>query len=209
MSDIHHYGLFVLAAIVLILTPGQDTLYILGRSLSGGLRAGVASALGITAGSVVHTFAAAAGLSLLLRAFPVAFVAVKLCGAAYLIYLGARLLLARHTGDDLTIASPPSSARRAFVRGALSYLLNPKVALFFLAFLPQFIDPQGASKSVAFLALGATFVSMGGIWCLVLACAAAARLRIFLVRDAVRRRRIDRGVGALFMLLGARLAWGR
>ena len=95
MSDIHHYGLFVLAAIVLILTPGQDTLYILGRSLSGGLRAGVASALGITVGSVVHTLAAAAGLSLLLRAFPPAFVAVKLCGAAYLIYLGARLLLAR------------------------------------------------------------------------------------------------------------------
>ena len=208
MSDIHHYGLFVLAAIVLILTPGQDTLYVLGRSLSGGLRAGVASALGITAGSVVHTLAAAAGLSLLLRAFPPAFVAVKLCGAAYLIYLGARLLLARNALHDLTMPSPPSSARRAFVQGALSNLLNPKVALFFLAFLPQFIDPQGASKSVAFLTLGATFVSMGGIWCLVLA-AAAARLRAFLVRNALLRRRIDRGVGALFMLLGARLAWGR
>jgi len=208
LSDIHHYGLFVLAAIVLILTPGQDTLYILGRSLSGGLRYGVASALGITAGSVVHTFAAAAGLSLLLKAFPPAFVAVKLCGAAYLIYLGARLLLARNAVSDLTIPSPPSSARRAFVQGALTNLLNPKVALFFLAFLPQFIDPQGASKSVAFLTLGATFVSMGGIWCLVLA-GAAARLRAFLVRNAVLRRRIDRGVGALFMLLGARLAWGR
>ncbi|HET9389501.1 MAG TPA: LysE family translocator [Steroidobacteraceae bacterium] len=198
----------MLAAIVLILTPGQDTLYVLGRSLSGGLRAGVASALGITAGSVVHTLAAAAGLSLLLRAFPPAFVAVKLCGAAYLIYLGARLLLARNALHDLTMPSPPSSARRAFVQGALSNLLNPKVALFFLAFLPQFIDPQGASKSVAFLTLGATFVSMGGIWCLVLA-AAAARLRAFLVRNALLRRRIDRGVGALFMLLGARLAWGR
>jgi threonine/homoserine/homoserine lactone efflux protein len=208
LSDIHHYGLFVLAAIVLILTPGQDTLYILGRSLSGGLRSGVASALGITAGSMVHTFAAAAGLSLLLKAFPPAFVAVKLCGAAYLIYLGARLLLARNAVHDLTIPSPPSSARRAFVQGALTNLLNPKVALFFLAFLPQFIDPQGASKSVAFLTLGATFVSMGGIWCLVLA-GAAARLRAFLVRNAVLRRRIDRGAGALFMLLGARLAWGR
>ena len=208
MSDIHHYGLFVLAAIVLILTPGQDTLYILGRSLSGGLRSGVASALGITAGSVVHTFAAAAGLSLLLKAFPPAFVAVKLCGAAYLIYLGARLLLARNAVHDLTIPSPPSSARRAFVQGALTNLLNPKVALFFLAFLLQFIDPQGASKSVAFLTLGATFVSMGGIWCLVLA-GAAARLRAFLVRNAVLRRRIDRGAGSLFMLLGARLAWGR
>jgi threonine/homoserine/homoserine lactone efflux protein len=208
LSDIHHYALFVLAAIVLILTPGQDTLYVLGRSLSGGLRAGVASALGITAGSVVHTLAAAAGLSLLLRAFPPAFVAVKLCGAAYLIYLGARLLLARNAVQDLTMASPPSSAWRAFVQGALSNLLNPKVALFFLAFLPQFIDPQGTSKSLAFLILGATFVSMGGIWCLLLA-GAAARLRAFLVRNAVLRRRIDRGVGALFMLLGARLAWGR
>lgn len=207
MSDIHHYGLFVLAAIVLVLTPGQDTLYILGRSLSGGLRAGVASALGITAGSVVHTLAAAAGLSLLLRAFPPAFMAVKLCGAGYLIYLGA-LLLARNAAQDLTVPSPPSGAPRAFVQGALTNLLNPKVALFFLAFLPQFIDPQGASKSAAFLTLGATFVSMGGIWCLVLACA-AARLRTFLVRNAVLRTRIDRGVGAVFMLLGARLAWGR
>jgi len=209
LSDIHHYGLFVLAAIVLILTPGQDTLYILGGSLSGGLRAGVASALGITAGSVAHTIAAAAGLSLLLRAFPPAFMAVKLCGAAYLIYLGAQLLLARHSAaHDFTMTPPHSSARRAFVQGALTNLLNPKVALFFLAFLPQFIDPQGASKTPAFLVLGATFVSMGGIWCLVLACG-AARLRALLVRNAVLRRRIDRGVGALFMLLGARLAWGR
>jgi threonine/homoserine/homoserine lactone efflux protein len=208
LSDIHHYGLFVLAAIVLILTPGQDTLYILGRSLSGGLRSGVASALGITAGSIVHTVAAAAGLSLLLRAFPPAFAVVKLCGAAYLIYLGARLLLMRNAVHDLTMQSPPSSARRAFMQAALTNRLNPKVALFFLAFLPQFIDPQGESKSLAFLTLRATFVSMGGIWCLVLACA-AARLRTFLVRNAILRRRIDRGVGALFMLLGARLAWGR
>ena len=198
-----------MAAIVLILTPGQDTLYILGRSLSGGLRAGVASAFGITVGSVVHTLAAAAGLSLLLKAFPPAFMAVKLCGAGYLIYLGARLLLARNSAAHrLTMGMPPSSARRAFVQGALSNLLNPKVALFFLAFLPQFIDPQGASKTLAFVVLGATFVSLGGLWCLVLACG-AARLRAFLVRNAVLRRRIDRGVGALFMLLGARLAWGR
>ena len=209
MSDIHYYGLFVTAAIVLILTPGQDTLYILGRSLSGGLKAGVASALGITLGSVGHTLAAAAGLSLLLKAFPPAFVAVKLCGAAYLIYLGARLLLTRNSATHgLTIAPPASSARRAFAQGALTNLLNPKVALFFLAFLPQFIDPQGASKTLAFLALGVTFVSLGGIWCLVLACG-AARLRTLLARNAALRRRIDRGVGAMFMLLGARLAWGR
>ena len=209
MSDIHHYWLFVMAAIVLILTPGQDTLYILGRSLNGGLKAGMASALGITCGSIVHTLAAAAGLSLLLKAFPLAFVAVKLCGAAYLIYLGARLVLARHgAAPDLTMAPPPSSAGRAFAQGALTNLLNPKVALFFLALLPQFIDPQGTAKTLAFLALGATFVALGLLWCLVLAMG-AARLRALLVRKAHLRRRIDRAVGALFMLLGARLAWGR
>ena len=95
MLGIHDYWLFILSGILLNLTPGQDTMYILGRSLTGGLHAGVASALGISVGSIFHTLAAAAGLSLLLATSPLAFTAVKLCGATYLIYLGARLLFTR------------------------------------------------------------------------------------------------------------------
>jgi|SRR5215469_1575631 len=211
MLGIHNYWLFILSGILLNLTPGQDTMYILGRSLTGGLHAGVASALGISVGSIFHTLAAAAGLSVLLATSPLAFTAVKLCGATYLIYLGARLLFTRSAASaaaELGAAPARGGARAAFGQGILTNVLNPKVALFFLAFLPQFITPASSSKTLAFLALGATFITTGVIWSLVLAVA-AARLRSFFVRNPNVRTLIDRATGGLFMLLGARLAWSR
>ena len=211
MLGIHDYWLFILSGILLNLTPGQDTMYILGRSLSGGLRSGVASALGITAGTLIHTLAAAAGLSVLLATSPVAFTAVKVCGAAYLAFLGTKLLLTRSSsgsGPDPDGESADRGAWRAFGQGILTNMLNPKVALFFLAFLPQFISPSSASKTLAFLALGATFITTGTIWCLVLAIG-AARLRSFFVCNPNGRTLIDRATGGLFILLGARLAWSR
>lgn len=211
MLGIHDYALFVLSGLLLNLTPGQDTMYILGRSLSGGLREGVASALGISVGSIFHTLAAAAGLSLLLAASPLAFMAVKLGGAAYLVFLGVRLLFTS-TSKELRADAQVKSAHRgawpAFGQGVLTNVLNPKVALFFLAFLPQFISPASASKTLAFLALGATFITTGTLWCLILATG-AARLRALLVRYPGARTLIDRATGALFVLLGARLAWIR
>ena len=124
------------------------------------MRAGLASAFGVTAGSVIHTLAAALGLSLLLATSPLAFTAVKLCGAVYLIYLGARLLFDhRSAGLDLTVTAAQASPWRSCTQGALTHVLNPKVALSFLAFLPQFIDPAGSAKTQAFLALGATFAA--------------------------------------------------
>ena len=209
MLGIHDYGVFIVSCILLNLAPGQDTLYILGRSITGGRGIGVASALGICTGSVVHTLAATAGLSLLLAASPPAFVAVKLCGAAYLVYLGAKLLFTR--AADLTgpVTVPaPGGAWRAYGQGILTNVLNPKVALFFLAFLPQFILPGSAHKSLAFLALGATFITTGTLWCLALALL-GARLRAFFVRNPSVRVMIDRITGGLFMLLGARLALSR
>jgi threonine/homoserine/homoserine lactone efflux protein len=208
---IHDYFLFIASGILLNLTPGQDTMYILGRSLTGGLRAGIASALGISAGSIIHTLAAALGLSVLLAASPRAFTVVKLCGAAYLVYLGARLLFARHAPDAAAaFQGKPArgSAGRAFGQGILTNVLNPKVAVFFLAFLPQFISRSSPSKTLAFLALGATFIATGTVWCLVLAVG-AARLRSFFVRNPNVRAIIDRTIGGLFVLLGARLAWSR
>jgi threonine/homoserine/homoserine lactone efflux protein len=211
MLGIHDYWLFIVSGVLLNLTLGQDTMYILGRSLTGGLRCGVASALGIASGSVIHTLAAAAGLSVLLATSPVAFTAVKLCGGAYLVYLGGKLLFTRHPANamgDPQADAPRGSAWSAFGQGVLTNVLNPKVALFFLALLPQFISPASPSKTLAFLALGATFITTGTIWCLTLAVG-AARLRSFFVRNPNVRTLIDRATGGLFMLLGARLAWSR
>jgi threonine/homoserine/homoserine lactone efflux protein len=211
MLGIHDYWLFIVSGVLLNLTPGQDTMYILGRSLTGGLRCGIASALGIAVGSVIHTLAAAAGLSVLLAASPVAFTAVKFCGGAYLIYLGGKLLFARRPAgpaSDPQTEGPRGSTGSAFSQGVLTNVLNPKVALFFLALLPQFISPASPAKTLAFLALGATFITTGTIWCLILAVA-AARLRSFFARNPNVRTLIDRATGGLFMLLGARLAWTR
>ena len=210
MLGIHAYPVFVLTGILLNLTPGQDTMFIIGRSLANGTRAGVAAALGICVGSIGHTLLAALGLSAILAASPLAFTLVKLAGAIYLVYLGARLLLTKHPHREARLPGPPARAavRSAFTQGILTNLLNPKVALFFLALLPQFIDPASARKTLAFVALGATFVTTGPIWCLVLA-AAAGRLQAFFRRNPSAGVLLDRLVGALFLALGARLAWTR
>ena len=209
MLGIHGYWLFVFAGILLNLTPGQDTMFIIGRSLTGGQRAGVAAACGISVGSIFHTLMAALGLSAILATWPLAFTIVKFIGAAYLIYLGAKLLFAKaHSARNAAPAPASTAPRAAFLQGILTNILNPKVALFFLAFLPQFIEPTSGTKTLAFLALGATFITTGLIWCLVIAFA-AARLQAFFVRNPNVRTLIDRSVGGLFLALGARLAWSR
>lgn len=205
MFGIHDFALFLTTGILLNLTPGPDTVYILGRSIAQGRRAGVASALGICVGSIFHTCAAALGLSAFLATSAWAFTAVKLAGAAYLVFLGVRALLQR----DYDLAVPAHFKRNdpaaAFRQGVLTNILNPKVALFFLAFLPQFIDSTTPSKTIAFLVLGFTFVTTGTIWCLLLAWFAAtfsARLR----GNATIAALLNRAVGSLFIFLGMRLA---
>jgi threonine/homoserine/homoserine lactone efflux protein len=205
MPGIHDYWLFVLSGILLNLTPGQDTFFILGNSLGAGRRAGIAAALGIAAGSIVHTLAAALGLSAILATSATAFTVVKLLGAAYLIYIGVRALASRSLVPTNVEASGAVAARIAFRRGIVTNLLNPKVALFFLAFLPQFIDPASERKVEAFLLLGATFITTGLTWCLVLAVA-AARCREFLLRRPSVGGLLSRVVGATFIALGLRLA---
>jgi threonine/homoserine/homoserine lactone efflux protein len=216
VSGIHHFPWFVLAAMALVLTPGQDTMFIIGRSLSGGLRAGLAAACGVTVGGIVHTVAAAFGLSVILATSAWAFTLVKVAGAAYLVYLGARLLLSKPVAaDDARAgrslaggAAAGSAPRQAFVQGILTNVLNPKVALFFLAFLPQFIDAANGPQPLAFLLLGGTFLVLGAAWCCVLA-AGASRLRHFFERHPRARTGMDRVVGLMFLGLGARLAWAR
>jgi threonine/homoserine/homoserine lactone efflux protein len=209
MLGIHHYWLFIATAVVLVITPGQDTFFILGRSLAGGRAAGISAALGVTAGSLIHTFLAALGLSALLAASPYAFMAVKLAGAAYLFYIGVRSLMSRSQ------ALPEEGARdghdgrwAAFRSGVITNLLNPKVGLFFLALMPQFIDAASSSKVMAFLALGLTFVALGVAWCLVLAVAAAS-LRGWFLRRPSMATVLNRVAGAMFIALGLKLATTR
>lgn len=210
MLGIYDYWLFFLTGVLLNLTPGQDTMFILGRSLTGGLRSGVASALGISVGSVLHTLAAALGLSALLAASPTAFFTIKIAGALYLAYLGVRLLFARaHESADLNSApAEQGTAWSAFRQGMLTNVLNPKVALFFLALMPQFIEPDSTTKTLAFLALGLTFVTTGLLWCLVLAIG-AAHLRAFFQLAPRVRTVVDRATGAVFIALGIRIAADR
>src|SRR6516162_6637409 len=163
MFGIHDFGLFLAAGILLNLTPGPDTAYILGRTVAQGREVGIASAFGICVGSIFHTSAAALGLSAILATSALAFRAIKLLGGAYLIFLGIKMILER--SGQLSL---PSNFRRhtvasAFRQGVLTNVLNPKVALFFLAFLPQFIDPGSDAKVFAFLFLGLTVVTTGTI----------------------------------------------
>jgi threonine/homoserine/homoserine lactone efflux protein len=208
MLGIHQYWLFIATAVLLILTPGQDTFFILGRSLSGGRAAGVAAALGISAGSVVHTFAAALGLSALLATSQYAFMAVKFAGAAYLIYIGIRALATRSTLPGEVAGDANGGNWPAFRQGVVTNLLNPKVALFFLALMPQFIDAGSNQKVAAFLVLGVSFVTLGAIWCVVLAIAAAKLRGAFLRRPSMANM-LNKVAGTLFVALGLKLATAR
>jgi threonine/homoserine/homoserine lactone efflux protein len=209
MLGIYDYWLYFATAVLLVLTPGQDTFFILGRSLSNGRAAGVAAALGISAGSTIHTLAAALGLSALLATSPSAFMMVKFAGAAYLIYIGVRACLTRASGLPVGDAVAINDGRwTAFRQGILTNVLNPKVALFFLALVPQFIQPGSPHKVLAFLALGFTHVGLGIVWCVVLAIAAAKLRGAFLRRPSMATV-LNRIAGAMFIALGVRLAAAR
>ena len=196
---------FLAAGILLNLTPGQDTLYILGRSMAQGKRAGVFSVLGISSGILFHTVAAATGLSALLAASSMAYTWIRWAGAAYLAFLGARMILGRRTlGQDLSGLQGPLEAGRIYRQGVMTNVLNPKVALFFLAFLPQFVDPNCAYPIVPFLLLGGLFMATGTAWCLCLVLLSSR------LTATLRRGRIailaQRTCGILFIGLGLKLA---
>ena len=159
MPDAGKLALFVPAALALLVVPGPAVLYIVTQSVSRGRRAGIVSMLGVQTGGLVHVAAAALGLSALLASSAVAFGVVKYAGAAYLVFLGVRRLLAREGFDDLA-APGTTSAGRLFRQGVVVNVLNPKTALFFLAFLPQFVDRSGGSVTLQLLVLGLLFIAL-------------------------------------------------
>jgi threonine/homoserine/homoserine lactone efflux protein len=206
MFGTHDLWLFVLSALLLNITPGPDTLYILGRSSSQGWRAGAVAAFGIGAGALVHICAAALGLSAILAASATAFSVVKYLGAAYLLYVGIALIRSSGDAPAASIAAVRSvSLRNIFLQGFLTNVLNPKVALFFLAFLPQFVAADAPSKPLAFLFLGAIFDVNGTIWNLAVAWS-AARITGRLQPGVVFKKWFDRCVGGVFVGIGLRLA---
>jgi threonine/homoserine/homoserine lactone efflux protein len=161
MFGIHNYWLFIVSGLLLNITPGQDTFYIVGRSISLGRRAGILSVLGNSSGCLVHTLAAGFGLSAILAASSHAFMMVKLIGAAYLVYLGLDILVTRASPGKEIAGDQPVRGWIIYRQGILTNVLNPKVALFFLAFLPQFVEAGSHDKVLAFLILGMTFVFNG------------------------------------------------
>jgi threonine/homoserine/homoserine lactone efflux protein len=210
MLGIHDFWLFIVSGLLLNITPGPDTAYIVGRGVQMGWRGGVAAALGIGIGCLSHVFAAAIGLSALLVASATAFTAVKWLGAGYLCYIGLTMLFSRAQRSDEPARQEngPVSLSRVFWQGALTNMLNPKVAMFFLAFLPQFVEADAPYKPLAFLALGLIFIFNGTLWCVAVAVAAARAANRVRRSDGIMAW-INRGLGALFVYLGIRIAFGQ
>lgn len=202
---IHDLWLFVIAGLLLNITPGPDMLYIAGRTLKQGLRGGVAAIAGISSGCLVHTFAAAVGLSALLTASAEAFMVVKWIGAAYLLYVGITLLREKPASEAETPLPDSATLRKIFWQGFLTNVLNPKVAIFFLALLPQFISADAANKPLAFVVLGLIFIANATVVTIMFAwMVARAQQR---VRAGSRFTLwMNRGCGALFVALGIKLA---
>jgi threonine/homoserine/homoserine lactone efflux protein len=205
MFGIHDLPLFILSGLLLNLMPGPDSLLIMTRSATQGWRAGVAATMGIASGTMVHVLAAAVGLSAILATSATAFMVVKYIGAAYILYMAISLLLSKRKDASSAVTIPPLPFRKIFFQGFLTNVLNPKVAIFFLAFVPQFIDAASPSKALAFVVLGCIFNFNGMLWSVALSVftgMASARLK---VSPAVSLW-LNRVTGGLFVWLGIKLA---
>jgi threonine/homoserine/homoserine lactone efflux protein len=198
---------FFIATVTLNLSPGPDMLYVISRSLGQGRKAGVISALGIGAGTLVHTCIAAFGLAAILLSIPIAFEVIRYAGAVYLIFLGIRMLLSRRL--DSTESSPSTgdaNLRMIFRQGVTTNVLNPKVALFFLAFLPQFVDPTKGAVALQIVLLGLIFDTSGTSWNIIVASIAGR------ASDLLRKRsgfhRLQKVLpGAILIALGVFVAF--
>jgi RhtB (resistance to homoserine/threonine) family protein len=209
MPEFQHLLLFIAAGWLLNLTPGPDVLYIVTHSLRSGARAGIVAGLGITAGCFVHIFAAAVGVGALLATSATAFTVLKWTGAAYLLWIGVKMLFSKvpKASSDLVAtaaAEPAGSPKAVFMGGFWTNVLNPKVAIFFLAFVPQFIAPDTNNKALAFVLLGVLFnlnaIPVNTGWALAAAWMAK--------RDWVQRGMhwLDRAAGFMFIGFGLKLA---
>jgi RhtB (resistance to homoserine/threonine) family protein len=207
MESFSYWVLFFSAALAINVSPGPDLLYILSKTIAGGRKVGVASSLGVCAGAMVHVFAAALGLSAILATSAMAFSVVKYAGAAYLIYLGIRAFRSKGAiFDGIDVQKEKTTPWQAFKQGALVDILNPKVAIFFMAFLPQFVRPELGHTTAQIIILGGLVIAVAIVVEFVFVMAAARTTRFF------RRNRraslwLDRILGSVLIGLGLRLAF--
>lgn len=200
-----HWGAFFSAAVLLNLSPGPDMLFILGQTATGGRRAGFAAMYGIWTGAFGHVVAAALGLSAVLATSALAFAAVKWIGAVYLIWLGVQALLSRGHLQAVEVVAPQRSLWTVFRQGMLVAVLNPKVALFFLAFLPQFVEPGAGPVSLQLFVHGTLIIAVAGL-IEPLVVLIGDRASDTLSRNELVARWLDRGLGAVLVTLGVKLA---
>lgn len=210
MMTVDNLGLFIASGVLLNLSPGPDVLYIVSQSLRSGVKAGLAAVMGITAGCCVHMAAAAFGVGLLLATSTLAFNALKWVGAAYLVYMGVQLLWSRATDPAHQTLQPPVQVevvdlKKIFFKGFVTNLLNPKVALFFLAFVPQFIPVHAAEPTLTFILLGCLF-NLNGLLVGIAWAWAAAGLAQRASRVQKSLQKLDRIAGLMFVGFGVKLA---
>ena len=204
MIDFRMYTVFVISALAVIAAPGPDIFYVLSRAISGGHRVGSISAFGIASGEVLHTVLAIFGLAALLQASSAAFLIVKYIGAVYLVYLGMRAIRERNgvALDSLSLASH----WKVFRRGVLTNLFNPKAVLFYVSFLPQFVNPIRGHAQLQLVFLGFTFAALDLV-CLMALAYSAGHVNAWLTRKAQNARRVRLATGTLLVGLGVRLAF--
>ena len=204
MVGIQNFETFLLAGILLNLTPGNDTIYILSRAIAQGNKAGIMSVLGIGTGSLIHTFFAAIGFSVIIAQSPVLFNVIKYAGAAYLFYIGLKMIFSR--SSVIKLDEPGNEKyKKIYWQAVLTNVLNPKVALFFISFLPQFIDPTYADHYISFLFLGISFTVTGTLWCLLLVFFASV-ISAALIKNTKTTNFITKGSGLILIGLGFRVA---
>jgi RhtB (resistance to homoserine/threonine) family protein len=205
MNGIENYIGFVIAGLILNLTPGADTIYIITRSVAQGCKAGIYSVLGIGTGAICHTLFAAFGLSLILMKSVLIFSIIKYLGVAYLIYLGIKMILDKSSiFENESMKFENVDLIKIYRQGFLTNLLNPKVAIFFLSLMPQFIKPEYVNGPIPFVILGLTFITTGTIWCLFLAYSASSMTKILRKNNKIGRI-MQKLSGGIFIALGLQL----
>jgi len=208
MPDITQFSLYIAAALLLAVTPGPGIFYVAARSLAGGRAEGIASSFGTALGGLVHVVAGALGVSAIVLASAELFMVLKLLGAAYLVWLGLRTIMdaRRSTGPDMGgVSAPAMGTRRAFREGVVVEALNPKTAAFFLAFIPQFLDPGAGAVALPFILLGCISVALNTLVDIVVAIS-ASRIREGAATRPGLIKRLREISGASMIALGAGLA---
>jgi RhtB (resistance to homoserine/threonine) family protein len=207
MFGIENYLVFIVSGIILNITPGNDSIYILSRSIAQGRKAGVISVLGIGTGALTHTIMASLGLSVILNKSILLFDIIKYIGVLYLVYIGLKTIISKNNPfNNQTNIESVIDYKQIYKQGFFTNLFNPKVALFFLSFLPQFINPNINHTPIPFLILGVTFLTTGTIWCLFLAYASSFLSKILRENNKISTL-THKLSGIIFIGLGLKLAF--